>query len=366
MLAFKVALTWTDNSNNETAFKVQRSSNGGTTWNDLATTGANVKAYTDGSAARGTTYQYRVQATNPYISSDYSNVATILTPPADITTLHATAATSSTVSLAWTDVANEAGFTIQKYGDAGTNWVTAGTADQGVTTFTATGLAPGKTYQFRIQSQNASGNSNFSAAISKVTIPAAPATLTATAVSPTQINLAWTNVDAETGFKLERSTDGNTWGTIVTPLKGVLAFADKTAVTGTAYSYRVSAVDASGTSDPSSTATATATSALAVAAPSGLSVAYVSGHITLNWTNNATNQTGFIVQRSTNHGATFVDLPNPTTANVTTYNDPSIVRGATYTYRVQAFNQYMRSAPTDPQTITASLPQPPAATVACP
>jgi large repetitive protein len=360
---FKVALSWTDNSNNEAAFKVQRSANSGTTWNDLATTVANVKTYTDGTAVRGTSYQYRVQATNPYISSDYSNTANILTPPPDVTTLHATGATSTSVSLAWTDVLSETGFTIQKYADALTGWTTAGTADQGVTTFIAAGLNPGKAYSFRIKSTNAGGDSSFSIALAKFTVPAAPASLTATAVSPTQINLAWTNVDGETAFKLERSTDGATWTPLAAPAKGILAYADKTAVTGTAYSYRVSAIDASGTSDPSTTATATATSDLAVLAPSGLSATYVSGHIALTWTNNATNQTGFIMQRSTNHGLSYVDLPNPTAANVTTYNDAAIVRGATYTYRVAAFDQYMRSAPTDPQTITAPLSAPAAPTM---
>src|SRR5262249_14654314 len=44
------------------------------------------------------------------------------------------------------------------------------------------------------------------------TPPAAPTGLTATAISPNQINLSWNDVSGETGFKIERSPDGvNGW-----------------------------------------------------------------------------------------------------------------------------------------------------------
>ena len=45
----------------------------------------------------------------------------------------------------------------------------------------------------------------------------APTNLTATATSPSRVNLAWTdNATAETGYKIERSTDGVNFTQIVT------------------------------------------------------------------------------------------------------------------------------------------------------
>src|SRR5687767_1135964 len=47
------------------------------------------------------------------------------------------------------------------------------------------------------------------------TLPAAPSALTATAGSPTRIELAWTdNASNEEGFKVERSISGGTWSQI--------------------------------------------------------------------------------------------------------------------------------------------------------
>src|SRR5204863_6064474 len=47
MQNFTATLSWKDNSNNETGFTLQRSSDLGATWTDLATTGANVTSYQD-------------------------------------------------------------------------------------------------------------------------------------------------------------------------------------------------------------------------------------------------------------------------------------------------------------------------------
>lgn len=70
-----VHLTWTDNANNETGFKVERSTDG-TSFTQIADlTSANVQSYDDASADAGTTYHYRVLAYNTIGSSAFSNVA---------------------------------------------------------------------------------------------------------------------------------------------------------------------------------------------------------------------------------------------------------------------------------------------------
>lgn len=76
----KIALAWTDNSDDEDGFKVERSLDGSTGWTLIHTTAANVTSYTDTNLSSGTTYYYRVVATNANGDSGYTAVvsATVL------------------------------------------------------------------------------------------------------------------------------------------------------------------------------------------------------------------------------------------------------------------------------------------------
>jgi hypothetical protein len=76
----QINLSWTDNSNNETGFKVERSKNG-KGFSQLATVGANVTTYSDTGLNRTTTYYYRVRAVNAGGNSAYSNIASATTNP---------------------------------------------------------------------------------------------------------------------------------------------------------------------------------------------------------------------------------------------------------------------------------------------
>ena len=75
-------LTWTDNSNNETAFDIQRGTaanvaacQSGVTFTALVSVGANVTSYTDTAVVQGTTYCYRIDASNSSGPSAFSNIA---------------------------------------------------------------------------------------------------------------------------------------------------------------------------------------------------------------------------------------------------------------------------------------------------
>ena len=69
-----IALTWTDNSSNESAFNIQRStiSTGG--WSTIHSTGANVTTWTDTSPSSGITYYYQIDASNGAGSSAYDGL----------------------------------------------------------------------------------------------------------------------------------------------------------------------------------------------------------------------------------------------------------------------------------------------------
>src|SRR5204862_6430020 len=70
-----VTLQWKDNADTETAFQVERSTNG-TVFAVIASTAANTTKYKDTKAQDKQTYYYRVAAKNNVGLSPYSNVVT--------------------------------------------------------------------------------------------------------------------------------------------------------------------------------------------------------------------------------------------------------------------------------------------------
>ncbi|MGJ0516468.1 MAG: M12 family metallo-peptidase [Methylomicrobium sp.] len=91
----QIALEWTDNSSNETGFRLERSADG-VNWSEFAVTGSNAASFTDTGLVAGTDYQYRVRAYNSAGFSAYSNVG-VATTPAD-------PCVSNTASLSMTQV----------------------------------------------------------------------------------------------------------------------------------------------------------------------------------------------------------------------------------------------------------------------
>jgi hypothetical protein len=74
--ASQINLSWTDNSSNETVFKIERcQGNNCANFAEIAQVGANTTSYPDGGLASNTFYRYRVRASNAAGDSAYSNIA---------------------------------------------------------------------------------------------------------------------------------------------------------------------------------------------------------------------------------------------------------------------------------------------------
>jgi len=260
----QINLAWTDNSNNEDGFRIERSTDGAN-FSEIGTVGANVNTYADTGRAAATTYFYRVRSFNIGGNSGDSNVAnatTLPNPPAAPSGLSATVASSTQINLAWTDNSNnnEDGFTIERSGD-GTNFSEIAAVGANVTTYSNTGLSPATTYYYRVRAFNAGGNSAYSNTANATTPagpPAAPSGLTATSVSKSQINLKWTdNANNETGFKIERSANGTTFAQVVQiATANQTTYPDTGLLANKRYYYRVRSYNAAGDSAYSNTATA--------------------------------------------------------------------------------------------------------------
>ncbi|MFH0889294.1 MAG: putative Ig domain-containing protein [Planctomycetota bacterium] len=75
----QINLTWTDNSINETDFKIERKTGVSGTYAQIATVDANVTSYSNIGLSTSTTYYYRVRAYNANGNSLYSNEASATT-----------------------------------------------------------------------------------------------------------------------------------------------------------------------------------------------------------------------------------------------------------------------------------------------
>ncbi len=116
-------LSWNDNSISETGYGVQRSTDGGLTWNNLGVvdsplnvpnTSGTTRSYIDTSRVQGTAYTYRVLALNtvgyggayPSMTVQSASPTLLVGAPAAPSNVNATAAPSggyATVTVTWTD-----------------------------------------------------------------------------------------------------------------------------------------------------------------------------------------------------------------------------------------------------------------------
>jgi len=79
--ANRVLLSWVDNADNESAFRIERCAGKNcANFALLAQTVANLTSYADTSVSARTTYRYRVRATRDTVVSAYSNIVTVTTP----------------------------------------------------------------------------------------------------------------------------------------------------------------------------------------------------------------------------------------------------------------------------------------------
>jgi len=235
------------------------------------------------------TYSYRVYSINSAGTSVSSPVTSI--KPQHTTTptaLTATAISPNQIKLSWLPPSETFGQTISGYKilreiNTGIYDDTIGSTNAGTTKFTVSNLQTDKTYTYAVSANIGYGSTGESPSASatprkdsvnvvddpitstavQMAKPSPPIKLTASVVSPTQINLAW-NPPVEdgntpiTGYKIEVKRDSNSYTTLDADTESTgRTYSHTNLVTNSKYTYKVSAINVVGTSDASNEFSAT-------------------------------------------------------------------------------------------------------------
>jgi titin len=338
----QINLSWT-NGGGQTALELQVSTNSNFS-SGVQTLPLDASATTTSvtGLAENTTYYFRLRGQNVAGYSGYAQTqgTTFLNPPAAPSGLSANATSPNTVQLNWTDNAtNEGGFYVEQ-STAGGGFTQIAQLGPNTTTLTVNGLSENTPYAFRVRAFNAAGTSNFSNTASVTTpysLPAAPSNLSAQTQSQTVINLNWqNNAGNATGYEVEQSTDGTNFGRVAQLGAGATSFQATNLNVATNYTFRVRAVNPAGGSGYSNTASAQ-TLPFPPAPPSGLAAVPLSQTVVqLNWTDNANNETGFEIERSTD-GTNFSGSGNAG-ANSTQAQVSGLKASTRYFFRLRAVN----------------------------
>jgi titin len=269
--SIQIDLSWTDNSDDETGFKIEKKTGSGGTYAQIGTVGAGVTNYSSTSLGPSTTYYYRVRAYNGTSNSDYCDEAsatTLLAPPlAPVLASPANGATVPTLTprLQWNVVAGASDYGIQVA--TASTFASPVINETGITDLyydvPPSVLNWSTTYYWRVNAHNSAGTSAWSTYRSFKTgigpAPDAPSDLVATPVSSKQIDLTWQdNSINESSFKIERKTGvGGTYALVGTVGAAVTSYSNTALTASTTYYYRVRAWNPTGYSAYCAEASAT-------------------------------------------------------------------------------------------------------------
>lgn len=264
-------LSWTDMSDNEEGFHLEKSSTEDFSLVDSFTLNPDTVTYQDTNLLPATDYYYRVSAFSEAGESEYSNVVHLHTADAPVdlpapTSLGLQEASPTTLIISWQDNSDvEDGFIVERSIDDGQTFeeLVRTSADQA--TYTDAGLSPETTYLYRVKAFSGDQTSDYSNTLTAVTtaeppvVPQAPSQMAVQSVSATSIRLSWLdNADNEEGYRLERSDTELFSAVDIMELE-----ADRTAYTDTGlspettYFYRIQAYNQAGESGYSAAVSAT-------------------------------------------------------------------------------------------------------------
>ena len=359
-----VNLVWTDNSDNEDIFIIERSLEATTGFEIIDSVGVDTTTYVDSALVFNTVYYYRVLAITGQDSSEYTNTASVLTGSVvmDDTTIsrcnyylldpggldNYSNNENKTIVLQPSVVGAKVrldfeSFTLHNNYDFLYVYDGSTVSDPLIATLTGSTLPDSiiasnddGVLTLKFTSNSYTTYSGFKIQVRCFLVPLKPSELTLTTSETTSLSFAWKdNSDNEEEFFIYRSLlENGSFNIIDTTLENNNEYTDNELVSGTTYYYSVRASGEDGISNFSDTLTAVTAGPKA---PSDL-IAKATGNssIELTWTDNSNNEEGFIIERSLNESSDFEQIAIVNT-NIDWYDDEGLTFNIEYFYRIRAY-----------------------------
>ena len=213
------------------------------------------------------------------------------------------------------------------------------------TSYTNTGAKEGTTYYYKVKAANGAGESAYSNVVSgKVVVtpkPAAPVVKIGNSATSGKPVLTWNAVPGATSYKVYRATSQNGTYSLLGTVTAT-SYTNTGAKAGTAYWYKVKAVNSAGESAYSNVVSGKVKSVTPKLSAPVVKIGHSasSGKPMLTW-NAVSGATSYKVYRATSQNGTYSLLGTVTT---TSYTNTGAKAGVTYYYKVKAVNSAGESA----------------------
>jgi hypothetical protein len=302
------------------------------------------------------------------IVAAYLKPTSSTTLPASPSSLAVSSAAYNSVGLTWLDNAtNESGYKVERSPD-GVTYTERASLGAGVRSFTDSSVSESSRYYYRVRAYNSAGVSGYSNAVNvttpaapTATLPASPSSLAASSVAYNSVGLTWLdNATNESGYKVERSSDGVTFTERASLGAGARSFTDGTVSASSGYYYRVRAYNSAGASGYSNAVSVTTPAAPSIAAlpaaPSSVAASNrADGTALVTWSSSG-SASSFEIRRETwdarknvwGRSAVAGTVPSTVLSMVDATN------AGTYRYFVRAVNASGRSGEAGPAAVTVT------------
>ncbi|USZ75744.1 hypothetical protein NGM07_00085 [Halorussus vallis] len=350
-----ITLSFTDNTDNETSFRVEKSVDGGA-WTHVTDLSANTTSQQFTVSKSADTFQWRIRAETEHTTSGWATTGTAATDGSGLT---ATVASGTKIDLGW-DAKPDADeyhlYRAQASSSSLADYTQIATIAAGTTTHSDTGLESGEEYHYRLAPVYGTTEDNPSVNVAATTSLPAASGVTLDTSTQNEIGVSWTRNDNSSDgvWEIYRSTDGSL-GTLQTTIStlSTTSWTDTPVPDGEKYYYTIRRVTDHASADSSQVSATTI-----LPAPVIDSLTVSGDQFEVAFQDRSDNEDEFRVYLRPTGTASWT-FDGTAAADATSYTTTSQRDGEEYELKVAA---YTEDAESDSGVVTATTDLPDAQT----